>query len=496
MKNFYSIKNAFIAVAVAVIGLAMASCNGKVSEIQKTIPADVDVVCALNVANILDNADCKATSEGIELSPVLAKHFNALAGESALEVLSKIKGVNYESVYIYGYYTGIGVVSFELTDAAAFGEGLVSLGAKKDSDNGFDVYDIEGTKLFVNGNVVWMGLGSNCNPEKINNILDKAKKESIADVAWKHDYLGKGQAVAMLLDFKNMPGIIKSQLINSASVNADAVKEMLDGSLAIDVTLEGLKMSTVFGLKKADGSKLAMNPGITGVDIDTDFLKYLNKDIIAVMAAGIPGDYDWDTALNAIGAQMGANQDVLSMVGGYLKSLDGKFMVAAGPIAEKGHGWFGLNINNVFDYWNVVACVGLKDGKSEEYLNQLAAIVDAQLPTAGKMSADGKTYTINYNAMTLYVGARGNQLVASFAPISDENTSIFKASDFRKTMGELLVMIPKGNVVMQQINAPYGVRFDIYGTADNTECVMDFELIDCEGKLLVNVINHVMSMAM
>lgn len=65
MKNFYSIKNAFIAVAVAVIGLAMASCNGKVSEIQKTIPADVDVVCALNVANILDNADCKATSEGI-----------------------------------------------------------------------------------------------------------------------------------------------------------------------------------------------------------------------------------------------------------------------------------------------------------------------------------------------------------------------------------------------------------------------------------------------
>ena len=112
------------------------------------------------------------------------------------------------------------------------------------------------------------------------------------------------------------------------------------------------------------------------------------------------------------------------------------------------------------------------------------------------MSADGKTYTINYNAMTLYVGARGNQLVASFAPISDENTSIFKASDFRKTMGELLVMIPKGNVVMQQINAPYGVRFDIYGTADNTECVMDFELIDCEGKLLVNVINHVMSMAM
>ena len=38
MKNFYSIKNAFIAVAVAVIGLAMASCNGKVSEIQKTIP--------------------------------------------------------------------------------------------------------------------------------------------------------------------------------------------------------------------------------------------------------------------------------------------------------------------------------------------------------------------------------------------------------------------------------------------------------------------------
>ena len=139
----------------------------------------------------------------------------------------------------------------------------------------------------------------------------------------------------MLLDFKNMPGIIKSQLINSASVNADAVKEMLDGSLTIDVTLEGLKMSTVFGLKKADGSKLAMNPGITGVDIDTDFLKYLNKDIIAVMAAGIPGDYDWDTALNAIGAQMGANQDVLSMVGGYLKSLDGTFMVAAGPIAEK-----------------------------------------------------------------------------------------------------------------------------------------------------------------
>ena len=46
-------------------------------------------------------------------------------------MLSKIKGVNYESVYIYGYYTGIGVVSFELTDAAAFGEGLVSLGAKR-----------------------------------------------------------------------------------------------------------------------------------------------------------------------------------------------------------------------------------------------------------------------------------------------------------------------------------------------------------------------------
>ncbi|MDE7125652.1 MAG: hypothetical protein K2O12_04140, partial [Muribaculaceae bacterium] len=306
---------------------------------------------------------------------------------------------------------------------------------------------------------------------------------------------GKKHAVAALINLAQMP-FISSQLqaaYNKAMPGAEMVEKWAKGTIAITNDLEGLTCTTSYSGFDENGKAIVIDPekyGMTMKNIDADFLQYLTNDDVFVVAGGIPADYPWESILDAVSEQAGPQAAQVKMALPYLQALEGTFAIAAGPR----NGIASFNSNAVNDNWSGVLYISLKEGKAAEFMGQIKMIVSQMMPDA-LVASDDDNLAVNLEGVTVYLGVRGNNLIASLQEIKGGGTaSVFKASEFEGKSGIALLRLAKDSRLCTELGMPFGVFSKMCQSSDNAAEWL-IEETSTEGKFLENIINYAVSLS-
>jgi len=468
------------------IALAATSCHKSADQVAAVVPVQSATIMAVDAGLIIDNAGGKYSADGIELPSVLSKY----VGEDAMAKLAALKGVDIKNMYFFGEMSGNGALVAPVTDKDAITSFLADNGLESTELKGYTVFSEGGNSLLIKDNILWFtGMRAESAVEYVEQSRKSAASDgSLADSDWRMAYFAESHAVAVLINFSKMP-FIAQQLTAQYSDDmpgAEKLKALAQGSIALNCNLDGLTCISTYGAFDKDGKALSMSPeqyGMTSVDIDTDFLKYLTSNEVFVLAGGIPGNYPWENVLNAVAKQVGVSGQQVMMALPYLQALDGTIAFAAGPR----NGIASFSGNNITDNWDGILYLTLKEGKAAEFFAQIKALAQMQLGDAVK--AVGDDICISMNDITVYIGVRDKNLIASLHEITTQSGALFTADEFKNQPGIAMLRLAKDSALCTQLGMPFGVFSKINQKDENTAQWL-IEQTSTEGKFIENIINY------
>ena len=479
-----------ILLLVAILAIGVTSCKDKTSGVQSLIPADADLLVAFDMSSTFENAGCKAGTDGITLSPTVKKLLEESgADEEVLKDIANMRGIDFANIYIvandiYGNKTTAAIIA-EVLDMNALTESLNNLGLENEMVDDYMVYDADAS-ILIRDNIMWI---SDKNPSKaienIEAIKSKASSKSVASVNWVSEYLAADRCMNLLLNFAQMPENLKKQINSQASVGASMLAKLMEGRVALSIDFKGLEASLKVNGVDADGKQLNITEGLGDLKpttINPEFLDYLTKDDIVVIAGSIPENYPWNDLLSAMAASAGIPMMQLQMVLPYFEDIQGTFAIAGGPT----NGVTSFNNPTSRLEFDGVICVTLKPGKAVEYFGQLSQLAD----NVGKVKVDkaDKSLTVDAGITTVHLAVRGDMLVLATHPVTKTGASIFSKSDFAGQYSTMVMKLGKDTQLAKELNMPFGV-FSRMFTDDNTG-IWNTELTDCSGLFLGNLLEY------
>lgn len=331
--------------------------------------------------------------------------------------------------------------------------------------------------VIVNDNYCWIYTGSRHvsggremttadAARRIDDILNKAQKKSIADVSFKRDVLGGSNAAAAFFDSYN---ICQLNGINLGDLAGNPIYN--NAQVAVEARLDGMAVELVARVYDEKGSVIDLAP--YSAKIDGSFAKYLTDKDMLVGAFAIDGNTPWGSIISAIEQKSGDylssedRNDLLS----FLTSLEGTTSFAVGadnPIA----------VGRGSEIPEAMMIIGVKDGKA----NDLIAKVANQLRSDGgnpNVSYDGSMLEIRVYNVVIKVKEQDGDILISNRRITTTGNSDLPASMFS---GNVLAFVSHVDS-RSQLAALGGLPGDVTQqiTCDNKELKFRCEIKDVEG---------------
>ena len=166
--------------AVMILGFVVSSCSKK-GELLDSIPANVNAVAVMDVKGVLENAGCKFTAEGLELSASLK---NADIDDDIFKVIGKLNANNASDLSDVAIVVDAKrnmAVTFLVNDVNKFKE-ITEDCDWDDGENGYEEGSADNAKLLLDDHQCWIVLAGNPY-EMVKALRDEAKKEPITRLA-------------------------------------------------------------------------------------------------------------------------------------------------------------------------------------------------------------------------------------------------------------------------------------------------------------------------
>lgn len=307
---------------VLMVGMMVTSCSKK-GELLDTIPANVNAVAVMDVKEILKDAGCTFSEEGVELPESLKGTRAEVGGLQTLGKLcaSNVCDMSNVAVAICGKQDI--VCTFLINDNDKFKELTSSLGWK-DGENGYEEGRISGTPVLSNGNQAWLLIGGNPY-ELLKSMLDDAKKEPITKLS----------GIKGVLESDNLLNFALSSMSFGKTDNNVAQQENVWNVMTANV-VDNKIVATAQSIK-GDGEQVkvkgmqAINPAV---------LSYVPGNFNFALAGGLTTEFDWKSVMEALSPIFASNfqmQGAIAMLTPFLQSLDGTVLLAAGPANDEAY---------------------------------------------------------------------------------------------------------------------------------------------------------------
>lgn len=438
--------------AVICIGLAFvaAACGDKsatADDFAKLGAADDIVVLTGNVSDILRNAACKATADGIELSPALTKILelgvSSAREKKEIENGLKLRGVGYDNCFFKLTADQDFIFAFGLTDVKAFHEWMVK-DMENDapvSEDGYEVYNLDKEiKLITDDGAAYFVYRNHgvSNVAFFNGLKEKAAANPLS--SWQIDALSQNKTCVALFNARKFIESIDEDEFRAvggaAYANLDALKK---GFIEVDAQLKGMKLHITTKMLDADGN--AIKADFKFKNIDLKVFDYINGGDIMAAALNLGGDIDWNQILATIDAQMGGQLSrgtyklFADKIVEVLGNIDGTVFISAHPKDLQ-------RMSQGAQYWDGTIGAQMKKGAAEQYINEIKALA-AQFGMQPTVQ-DGAT-VFDIAPFTIYMKDVNGMLVISTQPITGKGGSILVQSYFKGNAAAIEATLAKGS---------------------------------------------------
>ncbi len=427
---------------MAIMLLIVTSCvkSSSDSELLEFVPANAVVAVKANLIQIAENAGCQVDNHKITLSSDLDALVANLSYDERLildEVLTS-GCIELDNIVFYhlDFDKERGAIILKINDEAALDALLSKYGIEKQNQGEYNIIHNGRYEGFIQKGDIAFFVYGNREYDNITDYLDElianATSNPITSVDWRMDILSKGDACNVTIE---LPEEIMSQS------ESDEIKEIYKNLTGKDITGLGMAYSLAFkgttarltsSLYDQDGNKL--NFANLCDDIDTDFLDYISKDNLLVVAAGINGKFNWMPLVTSYLGIFNEDDPLLaSVITNYLSMADGTIAIAAGPKA----GMMSF-MNPSTDNWAVTLMAKIKDEKQEELFNTIKSLIQKEIddsyyrkPTLTEIN--DKLLLFEQRKDKVYIGLKDGYLIASTNIPEDNGESIYSSSDFSGT---------------------------------------------------------------
>ncbi len=422
--------------AVMILGFVVSSCSKK-GELLDSIPANVNAVAVMDVKGVLENAGCKFTAEGLELSASLK---NADIDDDIFKVIGKLNANNASDLSDVAIVVDAKrnmAVTFLVNDVNKFKE-ITEDCDWDDGENGYEEGSADNAKLLLDDHQCWIVLAGNPY-EMVKALRDEAKKEPITRLA----------GVTGVLESDNLFNFAMSTMTFGSTDNNVAQQETVWNVMSANVKEN--KIVAESRAMKGDGEVIkvkGMQP------INPAVLAYLPANFNFALAAGLTPEFDWKAVIGAITPMFANNfqmQGALAMLTPFLQSLDGTVVLAAGPANDDAYD--DVNPEN----WQFVMMAHMPQERINQMMNMIKSTL-AQNGIAPKSERDG-VMTIPQYGMDFYVGNVDGYLAIANIPFENtRNNSL--APMFVNKDAALCIDLPSLNLLSPAAPS-YGLKVDV-----------------------------------
>ncbi len=485
-KTCFNALYAVICMGLAFVASACGSKAESLDDLTKLGASDDLVLVTGHASEIMRNAACRATAQGIELSPALTKIMEqgvSSARESReLENGLKLRGVDYDNCFFKVSADNSYVFAFGLTDADAFRSWMTE-DMEMDSpvlEEGYEVYNLDSqVKLFASDDaaILIFRRRGECDMEYLHQIKEAAASNPLA--SWQVDALTQHKTCVVLFNarkcMESFPEQAIRQMCGSAYDNIEAIRK---GFIEIDAELKGMKLHVVFKLLDLDGKPI--NTGLKFPAVDMKVFDYINKSDIMALALNLGSDIDWNQLLEAFDSQMGgdltrgSNKFIADKIVEVLSNIDGTVFVSAHPKDM-------MRMSQGAQYWNGTIGAMMKKGAAQKYINEIKAL--AAQYGIHSTEQDGAT-VFSLPPFTIYLKDVDGMLVISTQPITGEGGSILVQSYFKGQPAAAEATLARGTDFGA---GPLPFQPVIALSSNGREAAFDIELIG-DGQYLLDAI--------
>ena len=472
---------------------ALTGCN-KSSDLDSYASADDVVVVSGSAAEVLSNAGCKATAEGIELSESLQRISGMLYNISGVDIkkAENLPGVDYEHFIFSIRDEESALMAFNLTNQDAFVSYLEKPenGFKSSKDGGYTVFVADQLKsLFVKDNVAFMFFSSVYGEATAANLDAYLKKSAETPLeGWQKDALAGDKGINAIINFNKYFELFGEltqfdiSKFNFPSFTADFEK-WKDGFGKYTLSLDGTKFKMEYTMLDKDGKPLKLD--FKCPNVDASLLRYTTADDLAVAIFAIPEDIDWDSVIRGMlemaDEPMPANDEILKSFTDVMNSINGSVMLAGGPTDMSAFG--------SFKGWHIVLAAQMKEGAAENYVQMLHQMI-AQMPYAefGELTFSNGVLSITSPQIgKVTANADGNTFVLTYGEPRARGVSAIEAKDFEGANAGIVINVPKDNMFSSLIRLPFGVNLTSMSYSDKPS-LTTIEETDANGLFLDNII--------
>ncbi len=492
----------------------LTSCSSH-SDLYSLACADHALVMTGNMESVLENADCAATSSGIQLSAPLQRLVSVLSPGDRRDVSAvlEIKGIDLKHTLLAMSHDDQLCFAFKISDQSDFQEFLAErsggkLQLAKEGDCQYYRFDPR-TVMFIDDD---MAVLLHSERVTVDAQFYQAYKENARQrplLSWQKSALDEGKTLNVLASIPEINSLIADQtginLMQSPQISKAYDLDLLkNGYGTIACSLQDLSLTIECCLVDNAGKFIPNYLDEDGtVEVNPSLLKYATEQDFMVAMAAVPQSIDWNSVLNEAVDMMGGpgvsgiDTMTTTMLSMLLSDLTGTVMLAAGPQSYD-------KIDHLYG-WHAVVAAEMKEGKAAQYIDMLKAFVESNNQEKQRVAKEYKAYGwtqyqpvllgCEYNdgklaitipsEGTLYAEARGNDFVASLSPISTSGGCNIGAGDFRHTMGGIVIDIPKDNPLITVFNFPFGCNFSY--TWDGSSLILKAKQTETDGLFLNNL---------
>ncbi|MCM1137710.1 MAG: hypothetical protein NC221_03250 [Duncaniella sp.] len=424
-------------IVVLVMGMLMSSCSKK-GELLDTIPANINAVALMDVKEILKDAGCTFSEEGMLLPQSLK---GTKAEDGGLQTLGKLCGTNacdMSNVAVVVCGKQDIVCTFLINDNDKFKELTSSLGWK-DGENGYEEGRISGTPVISDGHQAWIMIGGNPY-ELLKSLLDDAEKEPIT----------KLPGIKAALESDNLLNFALSSMSFGSTDNNVAQQENVWNVLSANIVDNKIVASAQS--IKGDGEQVkvkGMQP------INPAVLSYVPGNFNFALAGGLTTEFDWKSVMGALSPLFASNfqmQGAMAMLTPFLQSLDGTVLLAAGPANDEAY-----EDMTPFN-WQFMLMAHMPQAR----INQVMTMIKSMMFQNGisPISEKDGVMVIPQYGMQFYIGNVDGYLAIANIPFDNTRQNSLAPIMVNKEAA-LCVELPSLNNLI-----PYGPEYGIKLTAD------------------------------